>query len=219
LIEVLVDRTVASAEVIGVRPTLPPLYPEEAEQMARSMPWRRAEYAAGRACARVALVRLDVKPAPILSGAGGEPLWPQGLVGSLTHCEGYAAAVVARAGALAGLGIDAEPNQPLPTGVLADIATPDERAGLARLTTGPRAHWDRLLFSAKEAVFKAWYPMTRMRLPFDAASVTVDPHRGRFGVQLASGGPPLGGRWTVTGGLILCAVSIPQIGLGVGHDR
>ena len=182
--------------------------------MTRAMPRRRAEYAAGRACARAALVRLDVKPAPILSGAGGEPVWPQGLVGSLTHCEGYAAAVAARAGTIAALGIDAEPNHALPTGVLADIATPDEQAGLARLPAGPGVHWDRLLFSAKEAAFKAWYPLNRVRLPFAAAAVSVDPYRGTFGVQLASGGPPMGGRWTVAGGLILCAVSISPNRIG-----
>ena len=70
-------------------------------------------------------------------GAKREPLWPAGVVGSITHCDGYRAAAVARATDLATVGIDAEPHEPLPDGVLAAIALPAEppRAARARRPT------------------------------------------------------------------------------------
>ena len=77
-----------------------------------------------RTCARIALGRLGLPPAPLLSGPKREPLWPDGVVGSITHCDGYRAVAVARADQLASIGIDAEPHAELPAGILARIALP-----------------------------------------------------------------------------------------------
>ncbi|WP_423832395.1 hypothetical protein [Streptomyces manipurensis] len=70
---------------------------------------RRAQFATARACARRALAGLGREPVALLPGPGGAPQWPSGVVGSITHCEGYRAAVAAPAGVVAALGIDAEP--------------------------------------------------------------------------------------------------------------
>jgi 4'-phosphopantetheinyl transferase EntD len=151
-----------------------PLYPEEAEAVARAVDKRRAEYAAGRACARAALASLGNAPGPIpRESERGAPVWPAGFVGSITHTEGYRAAAVARAGDILTLGIDAEPHGPLPDGILdAILATPAERAALETHTgRSPHVRWDRLLFSAKETVYKAWYPFHRRMLGFQEAEL------------------------------------------------
>jgi 4'-phosphopantetheinyl transferase EntD len=130
----------------------------------------------------------------------------------MTHCAGYRAAAVASARAFAAIGIDAEPNQALPEGVLPQIARPAERACIARRAGSqakPAVHWDRLLFSAKESVFKAWYPVTRQELEFDEAEVTFD-ERGGFEARLLVPGPVAGyrGRWLARDGLLLTAIAL-----------
>ncbi|HEY9437841.1 MAG TPA: phosphopantetheinyl transferase, partial [Streptomyces sp.] len=102
------------------------LYPEEAALVARSVDRRRHEFAAVRACARQAMAALGLPPAPVLRGHRGVPLWPAGTVGSMTHCDGYRAAALAYATDLQTIGIDAEPHNALPDGVLDAIALPRE---------------------------------------------------------------------------------------------
>lgn len=194
------------------------LFPEEEARLARAVDKRRREFTTVRLCARRALGRLGVAPVPILPGHRGAPQWPPGIVGSMTHCAGYRAAAVARAGELRSLGIDAEPNEPVPAGVLGVISRPEERAHLDELKgTVPEVHGDRLLFSAKESVFKAWYPLTGEELGFDDASVTFDPVARTFLARLLPTAPRVAvpdldrftGRWTAHDGLIATAVVVP----------
>ncbi|MFI2711370.1 4'-phosphopantetheinyl transferase [Micromonospora sp. NPDC018662] len=204
----------AFADVAGDEP-----YPGEEDLVARAVPSRRREFVTARRCAREALARLGYAPAPIRPGPRREPVWPAGVVGSITHCAGYRAAVVAPAAALAGLGVDAEPHGPLPDGVADAVTTAGEPAHLAGLRAADAGvHWDRLLFSAKESVYKAWYPLTGRWLGFEDAELTVGP-AGRFTARLlvdgtrADGGPPLrvlDGRWLVAGGLVVTAVVVPH---------
>ena len=169
--------------------------PSEAERVERAVPSRRAEFATGRACARRALARLDLPPQPIPAGPRGEPQWPAGIIGSITHCAGYRGAVLARTGQIATVGIDAEPNAALPDGLLKLISLPAERDRLARLAEiEPSVHWDRLLFCAKEAVYKAWYPLAERWLDFEEAEVTFEPEQERFTARLAVAGPRFQGR-------------------------
>ncbi|MBR7838548.1 4'-phosphopantetheinyl transferase superfamily protein [Actinospica durhamensis] len=211
--------------------------PGEAERVERAVPARRAEFATGRACARRALARLGLPPRPIPTGQRGEPRWPHGVVGSITHCAGYRGAVLARTSQIATIGIDAEPNAPLPDGVLETVSLPGERAWVARLSAAePAVHWDRLLFCAKESVYKAWYPLAHRWLDFQDAAVTVDvapgagpwagagaqasagpfAAHGRFTAELRVAGPDFHGReltaftgrWAVREGLILTAIVV-----------
>ncbi|MBQ1046364.1 MULTISPECIES: 4'-phosphopantetheinyl transferase family protein [unclassified Micromonospora] len=194
-------------------------YPGEEDLVARAVAGRRQEFVTARRCAREALARLGYAPVPIRSGTRREPVWPEGVVGSITHCVGYRAAAVAPAGALAGLGIDAEPHEPLPDGVAGVVTVAGEPERLAALRAAdPATHWDRLLFSAKESVYKAWYPLTGRWLGFEEAELTFD-RAGRFTARIlvdgarVDGGPPLDvldGRWLVAGGLLLTAVVVPR---------
>ncbi|HSC20129.1 MAG TPA: 4'-phosphopantetheinyl transferase superfamily protein, partial [Solirubrobacterales bacterium] len=172
-----------------------------------------------RACAREALAALDRPPQAILAGPSGEPLWPSGIVGSITHCDGYVACALARSEELRSLGVDAEPNLPLPDGLIDDIAVPEERPMLADLShRHPGPHWDRLLFSIKESIYKAWFPLAGRRLGFEDATVAIDPTGQTFSARLLLPGPRLDGRqlrgfqgrWLVADDILLAAVVLPS---------
>ncbi|MGW2935630.1 4'-phosphopantetheinyl transferase family protein [Streptomyces sp. NPDC001156] len=200
------------------------LYPEEEAVVARAVDKRRREFAAVRVCARQAMEKLGVPPGPVLPGKRGAPLWPDGLIGSMTHCDGYCAAALARTADLVSLGIDAEPHDRLPDGVLDVTAVPAERERLQDLARShPSVHWDRLLFSAKESVYKAWFPLTGKWLDFLEADITIDPGRasgasGGFRARLLVPGPlvegrrieAFDGRWTTRRGLVATAVVVPH---------
>jgi 4'-phosphopantetheinyl transferase EntD len=215
LIEELLPPVVAAVEAFHDQADLA-LFPAEEAVVARSVDKRRREFATVRACARMALARLGIPPGPILPGARGAPAWPPGIVGSMTHCAGYRGAVVARVDDVHTIGVDAEPNQPLPDGVLDAVAGSPERAWLSELADRrPDVHWDRLLFSAKESVYKAWYPVAQRELDFDEALVRVAPDGGTFTARLLVPGPAgpdglaltaFAGRWAAWNGLILTAI-------------
>jgi 4'-phosphopantetheinyl transferase EntD len=195
------------------------LFPEERAALGQAVEKRRREFVTARACARKALAQLGLPPSPIATGERGQPLWPAGVVGSITHCTGFRACALARATHLAAVGIDAEPHAPLPEGVLGEIARAEERPLLAQLAHAhPTVHWDRLLFSAKEAVYKVWFPLAECWLGFEDAVLTLDPIEGTFHARLLVpwpvGGacPPsvLRGRWLAREGLVLAAIVLPR---------
>jgi 4'-phosphopantetheinyl transferase EntD len=169
----IVGPAVVVVEAYGDDPVLE-LLSGERQVVDGAIPSRVAEFATTRRCARDALVQLGHRRVPILAGAHREPLWPDGVVGSLTHCAGYRAAAVTPAVPGATIGIDAEPNEPLPPGVLEVVTSPLERRAVARLTRAqPDIAWDRLLFSAKEAVYKAWFPVVGTWLGFEDVALTL----------------------------------------------
>ena len=215
LLSDVLPGTVAAAEMYDDPPDLAPL-PEEEPLIAKSVAKRRNEFITVRYCARLALGELGVPPVPILKGDKGEPCWPDGVVGSLTHCDGYRGAAVGRHEAVRSVGIDAEPHDVLPRGVLDAISLPAERAEISALPGG--LHWDRILFCAKEATYKAWYPVTQRWLGFEDAHIVFDVDAGATtgGFEsailidpAARSGPPLTtlrGRWSVRDGLALTAI-------------
>ncbi|WP_052848555.1 4'-phosphopantetheinyl transferase family protein [Streptomyces avicenniae] len=210
----LLGAPAATEEVFTDPPGPDDLLPEETVHIARAVPARRAEFATVRRCARTALARLGAPRLPLLPGAHGAPGWPPGFLGSMTHCTGYRAAAVARVGDLASLGIDAEPDAPLPDpGILPMISLPDERPHLARLAAErPELHWERLLFSAKESVYKTWFPLTGRWLGFEEATVTFHPDDGTFTARLLPADSPfrtLHGRFVAEKGLLVTAIALP----------
>lgn len=216
----MIEELLPPVAVVSALRTDPPgatLFAEEEAQVARAVAKRRAEFTTVRHCARDALARLGVPPAPILPGPRGAPIWPAGVVGSMTHCDGYRAAAVARATDLHSLGIDAEPNDRLPDGVLEAVSLPEERDWIQRRrAVRPEVWWDRLLFSAKESVYKAWFPLTGRWLDFSEALITpVDD--GAFTARLLVPGPTVNGvqlagfsgRWATRGGIVATAITVP----------
>ncbi len=151
------------------------LFPTEESAIANSVEERRREFMTVRHCARCALHNLGAPVVALAPGPDRAPQWPDGVVGSMTHCIGYGAAAVGwRSDELTSIGIDAEPNEPLPKNVRSLASTADEWRMLLGLTSScPDLAWDRLLFSAKEAVFKAWWPLTHTWLDFHQAKVEL----------------------------------------------
>jgi 4'-phosphopantetheinyl transferase EntD len=178
----------------------------------RATPGRRAEFRTGRRCAREALARLGRPPVAIPTGPHREPLWPAGVVGSITHCTGYRAAAAALATDLRSVGIDAENHAPLPDGTHRLIVIEPEQPMLGDLAARfPATHWDRLLFSAKESVYKAWFPLTGRWLGFEDAHLTIDPVAATFTASLLVEDAPLrflAGRYLVRDEWVLTAVTV-----------
>jgi 4'-phosphopantetheinyl transferase EntD len=207
---------VAAEEAFGDVPHVM-LFPAEQAAIANAVDKRRSEFATARACARAALAKLGLPPAPIVPGLRGSPQWPAGVVGSITHCAGYRASAVARDRDVITIGLDAEPHDKLPDGVLKAVACPAEQARLATLAAArPDVHWDRMLFSAKESVYKAWFPLTSRFRNFEEASIDIDQASRTFTARLLVPGPLVNGkeltgfdgRWLVSHGLIVTTITI-----------
>jgi 4'-phosphopantetheinyl transferase EntD len=213
--DILPDK-VRSAEAFD-DPAGVDLFPEEEAAISRAVGKRRREFTTARYCARKALAELGHPPIPLIPGERGAPTWPEQIVGSMTHCAGYRAAALAHAADVVTIGIDAEPDEPLPDGVLDTIARAEEQGRLRELAdVAQGAHWDRLLFSAKESVYKAWFPLTRAWLGFEDASIDIDPVGATFSARLMVEGPEVNGRqlstfhgrWVAVDGLVVTAIAV-----------
>jgi 4'-phosphopantetheinyl transferase EntD len=199
------------------------LFAEEIRSLGQAVDKRRREFTTGRVCAHRALRRLGLEAVAIDTGPHGEPLWPTGVVGSITHCDGYRACAVARCEGVRAIGIDAEPDEPLPDGVFEHVAFGREPALVADRAAGPCM--DRLLFSAKEAVYKAWFPLTGRWLGFDDVELAIDAGGGTFRAVLLVPGPvvdgarltELRGRWCAENGVVATAVVVPATGRSPGQ--
>jgi 4'-phosphopantetheinyl transferase EntD len=148
------------------------LLPEEAHSIPARQPAMRRASGAARWIAHGLLAKLGVSDAAILRAPTGAPVWPDGITGSLAHDEDMAVAAVAPIGHISALGIDVEPAQPLPDDILALVATPADRIDVA-----DRHLAGRILFAAKEAVYKASYPLDREVLGYE--DITVDLNAGQ----------------------------------------
>ncbi|MEU6720235.1 4'-phosphopantetheinyl transferase superfamily protein [Nonomuraea sp. NPDC046802] len=195
----------------------PPPSPAEQAGLGRAGSARTLEFAAGRHCARTALAALGVADGEVPRGADRAPRWPAGTLGAITHCAGYGAAAVGTTARYAAIGIDAEPNDTLPS-LVAERITNDSERRLLRSAPARGVHWDRLLFSAKESVYKAWAPLTGTWLGFLDVTLTIEPDRGRFHAAFHVPGPLVGGirmtgfsgRFLALPGLLLTAIVIPR---------
>jgi len=168
------------------------LYPEERGAVARAVPKRRREFAAGRRAARTALAQLGQEPVPILAAQSRAPLWPKGFVGSISHCDDLCLAVCARADAVLSLGVDIEARAVLPDSLHEAITTPNERDWLQQS--------DHVLpidvFSAKESAFKAIYPISQKTMDFQGFNI-IPEAQGHFTAELRTAAAPfaLGARF------------------------
>lgn len=148
----LLTRGLAGAELVDHGQPLP-LHPDEERHVAGAAPKRRRDFALGRACAHAALAQAGCDKGPVGRTEDGAPIWPSGLVGSITHTQGYAAALVGRAADFAGLGVDAERMGGVTAELWPRLFTPDEQDYLARQSDQVRAA--TIMFTIKEACHKA----------------------------------------------------------------
>jgi 4'-phosphopantetheinyl transferase EntD len=182
------------------------LLPAEAAFLGRSVPTRAQEFAAGRVCARRALADFGLEDFPIERAADRQPIWPHGMVGSITHTVGFCAAVVAARTTAAAIGLDSEgvggtplggtplggippgatgPGSARPRGVKPhlwpSICVAPEIEWLGTLPESQRIPAATLIFSAKEAFYKCQYPLTQQRLGFHDARVELLEWNGQCG--------------------------------------
>ena len=143
------------------------LWPEELPAFAGSVVKVRRASGAARIAARDLMQNLGLPPAAIVKSAAGVPIWPEGIVGSLAHDAEVAVAALAKRQTFAGLGIDVEPAEPLAEDLI-DIVV----SGAERRWIEDGLHQARLLFSIKEAVYKAVYPLDGVFL--DHHDVEID---------------------------------------------
>ena len=160
----------------------PELYPDEALDIRRAREKRRLEFATGRGCARAALRQLGIADFPVRVGTRRQPVWPSGIVGSITHCQGFCAVAVVYRGSVVGLGIDAELHGPLSEDVVTAICTPPETEWLSTFSDDPAGSWSKIIFSAKESIYKCLFPILGVELDFQDVSIQIDPPSGRFSI-------------------------------------
>lgn len=174
----------------------------EAAAMARAVPARMREFAAGRRAARAAMAALGVPGQVLPMGRDRAPLWPEGLCGSISHGGGACIAVAGRCPPLRALGVDLEPARPLPAELWSEICTPIELDWLHAHPPARRGGLARIVFVAKEAAFKAQYAVSGALFGFDGLSLTLDPGEGAFKAHFTRPVPGfaassvLFGRWT-----------------------
>ena len=189
---------------------------------------RRREFSASRRCARAALARLGTTGFPLLPGRDRAPIWPRGVVGSITHTDGgpdgYCAVAVARRGLTAGLGIDAEPRLSLPVELWPRVLDARELHD-ARSAAEPGI-LARLIFSAKETTYKALYPIFKQFLDFSDLHIDTQPEQGIFLARLVGRIADrygwrhgLTGRFLVDRELIVTAMAIPPRGLPLAPEE
>jgi len=166
--------------VLSVQPPTDTSRLPAAEQAAAEsmQPVRRREFMHGRICARAALTALGVADPVIPVGADREPVWPDGVVGSISHCDAVAAAVVARREDIGGLGIDLESNEPLDRQTLALVCRETELSWLAH--ADDELHLAKLIFSAKESIYKCIWPVIRHFVDFQDIGIQIDTETQRF---------------------------------------
>lgn len=161
----------------------------EERTLGRAVPKRAEEFRAGRAYARAALGALGLKPCGIPVGQHRQPVWPPGIVGSITHSDKLSFAIVARCVDFHGVGIDIEPDTALDRDIVSLICRPEEREAASSDGIGSVDN-AKLFFVVKEAFFKAYFPVTGAFLEFQDVSVTIDRHSQSFQVRLVEPSKP-----------------------------
>jgi 4'-phosphopantetheinyl transferase EntD len=218
----MIDDLFEDGVVASVRRTpaaVAALLAEEREACDGFSETRTIEFATGRACARDALAQLGIEGFAVRRRADRTPVWPPGIVGSITHTRSFCAAAVASARVAAGIGIDAETISRVSAELWPMLLT-DEEADALTQAGDERTLRAAIMFSAKEAFFKAQWPLTATWLEF--TDVTVDlpaslptTSSTSFGVRFARGPMPLAlhghaviGRARYAGDLVVTGVRI-----------
>lgn len=159
----------------------PDLLPEETVYVRGAVPHRIAEFSAGRACARNCMAELGYPAAAIPVRSDRLPLWPDGLVGSITHMKDHCAVAMGRrSDGILSIGIDLEPADNLPADILDIVCFQEERSWLKNQPPSDRGVLAHAIFSAKECAYKVQYPLSGQILEFEDFQITFDLDKGLF---------------------------------------
>lgn len=190
----------------------PPLWPGESPGGAAE--GRLREYAHGRTNARAAMAELGIISVAIPMLPDRAPDWPAGIAGSITHCATVCVAAIARTNPLRGIGLDVEPDAPLAADLWEPILLAQERDWLATQPQPDRGHLALLIFSAKEAAYKAQYPLSKTLFGFETLHIALTPQDQSFtaefrhAVPYFAKGTCLHGRYSRAENHLITAVTI-----------
>ena len=179
------DENFAAVSLSAEQPVTYTLRPEESGILGEeASAKKRAEFLLGRSAANVALKKLGFdEPPPLTQGTGRQPLWPPGIVGSITHCRGWAVVVAAKSTFASAIGIDLENVGRMKLRDVGNLICLDSELEWA---SEPNDHLLRttMLFAAKEAIFKAFYPCCGRYFDFKDVELRWDSAARQFAGQL-----------------------------------
>jgi 4'-phosphopantetheinyl transferase EntD len=179
-----------AAELQGNAPSAD-LTQDEIKSVSHCSEKRISDFFAGRSCARRALKELGIEAFSLLSREDRQPIWPATITGSITHTEGYTAAVVIRQGRVRSIGVDSEAVGAVHEGLWPRICTPAELESLRSLAGTERAVRAALLFAAKEAFYKSQFPLTAEWLGFGDVAIELQQDPGGGGAFVVTPQRPL----------------------------
>jgi 4'-phosphopantetheinyl transferase EntD len=192
-----------------------PLHALEARTVRNAIPKRREEFARGRMCAKIAVARLTGGACVLPRALDGAPVWPGGVVGSLSHCRGLCCAVVGANTKWHNLGVDVETVQAIPERQLLLILTETEMSSCDATAIDPL-----IVFSAKEAFYKCHFPLFRSFLRFRDVQIEIEPTTqmdGLFHAEVLDARLPgaaaarlVRGAWSKRGGFLFAAAALAR---------
>lgn len=191
-----------------VEESLEGLLPAELALVARAVPKRQHEFATGRRLARRLLATLGCAERELLADTDRAPCWPADVVGSISHGHGLCAVAAAPRGAVRGLGIDVEDADAVRPELWRRVLRPDEEKWLRAQPEGRQLRLAAVFFSAKEAVYKAQFPLQRARLGFHDVFVELDPVGSTFRAQTRGFARPLAGAFAIAAPWVLAGLAI-----------
>lgn len=209
----LFDVPVAVA-VTDPKAPQPALMDDEFRAVIDAIPARQREFAAGRAAARTAMAQLDMQPAAILTSADRAPIWPPGVVGSISHTDRFCIAALCHSADVQSLGVDIEDTTPLDQDLIPMICSAFEQDRIAGPDAGQLA---KLIFSAKEAAYKTQYPISGLLFDFDQLDVTLDAGNGSFVATFVKSAPPFKVGDTLPGRFVYVADHLVTV-VAIGQD-
>ena len=191
-------------------------FPSESSAVSRANDRRRREFNAGRAAVRDAMQQFALSPKAVPNGPDRAPIWPDGLVGSISHSGAVCVAAVARSKDARSVGIDVEEDTALDPELVSSVCTLVERAWLSAQPKAQRGLLAKLIFSAKECAYKCQYPISRTVFDFDTLEITPDLDTGQFeatftkDVACFAQGSCFHGRFIIESGVIVTTTVLTQ---------
>lgn len=194
------------------------LYEVEAQAVEKAVDKRRREFATGRELARCALARFSHENVAIPLGVDRAPVWPFGIVGSISHSDTLCAVAVAQlSSGVASIGLDIEDLKALPPELSETVMSQAERARLPSTPDIGAGLLEMVVFSAKEAAYKCQYQLSKEFFEFSDFTVSLDAGANTFNAQFNRDAGPfakgekLQGRWRISGGHIATAVHLDGV--------
>jgi 4'-phosphopantetheinyl transferase EntD len=156
------------------------IYPEEETFIQKAVPKRKQEFIAGRLCVRKALAKIGITLFPVLMGNDRAPVWPPGVVGSISHSEGYCGVAIAQKPNIESIGLDVEYVGQVKRDIWKHFCNQQELSWINSLPINDQQKIAALIFSAKECLYKCQYPISKRWLNFHDVTISANSNKNEF---------------------------------------